>query len=312
MPTFTTLVKEELINVEEEQQLHSELAALIRLCGRIIFTNMGMGVAIQTESAATSRRIYVLLKKLYAVHTEIMVRRKTKLKKNNVYIIRVEKAKEILTDIHMLGEDGFELRIDERLIASTNDKIGYLRGAFLASGSVNDPRVSRYHLEIFSQSREHAEDLMDVMNSFELNTKVTDRKRGSITYIKEAEKITDFIGLIGATNALFAFEDMRITRDMRNAINRISNCEIANEQKSIRATEQQIANIELIRDELGFEVLGSKAQQVAHFRLANPDATLAELAEIMNEARISISKSGINHNMRAIATLADNIRSSTK
>ena len=185
-------------------------------------------------------------------------------------------------------------------------KRSYLRGAFLAGGSVNNPETSSYHLEIFSLYKEHSESLCELMNSFDLNAKTLERKKGYMTYLKEAEKITDFLIIIGANNAMLKFEDIRILRDMRNSVNRLVNCETANLNKTIGASVRQVENIKYIQGTVGLDVLPEKLREIAELRVAYKDVTLKELGEMVSSG--PISKSGINHRLRKIDEIAEKIR----
>lgn len=306
MATFAAQIKRELAGLQTEQCcMKAELAALIRINGILSLTNRGFGVELQTENASTSRRIYNLIKGLYERDIEILVRKKMKLQKNNVYILRVpDKEREILNDLQLLTDDGFGVTLDKKLVAKSCCKGAYLRGAYLASGSVNDPKRSNYHLEVYVANEEHAQQLAELSNHFHLNAKVTARKKGFIMYIKEAEKIADFIGLIGATTSLFEFEDIRITRDMRNSVNRVMNCELANVQKSLNAAEEQIHNINLVYEFIGREMISEKLQVAAAYRVENPDLTLGDLAELLASEGYPVSKSGLNHRFRKLAEMA--------
>ena len=185
-------------------------------------------------------------------------------------------------------------------------KRSYLRGAFLAGGSVNNPETSSYHLEIFSLYKEHSEALCELMNSFDLNAKTLERKKGYMTYLKEAEKITDFLIIIGANNAMLKFEDIRILRDMRNSVNRLVNCETANLNKTIGASVRQVENIKYIQGTVGLDVLPEKLREIAELRVAHKDVTLKEFGEMVSSG--PISKSGINHRLRKIDEIAEKIR----
>ena len=185
-------------------------------------------------------------------------------------------------------------------------KRSYLRGAFLAGGSVNNPETSSYHLEIFSLYKEHSEALCELMNSFDLNAKTLERKKGYMTYLKEAEKITDFLIIIGANNAMLKFEDIRILRDMRNSVNRLVNCETANLNKTIGASVRQVENIKYIQGTVGLDVLPEKLREIAELRVAHKDVTLKELGEMVSSG--PISKSGINHRLRKVDAIAEKIR----
>ncbi|MFO1444549.1 DNA-binding protein WhiA [Bacillus sp. Bva_UNVM-123] len=307
--SFASETKKELTNLEVKDCCgKAELSALIRMNGSISFSNRKLVVDIQTENAAIARRIYILIKRNYNVQVELLVRKKMRLKKNNVYIVRLsEKANEILDDLKILSE-GFVFThdISAELIKKKCCKRSYLRGAFLAGGSVNNPETSSYHLEIFSLYKEHNDSLSELMNTFGLNSKTLERKKGFITYLKEAEKITDFLSIIGAHSALLKFEDIRIVRDMRNSVNRLVNCETANLNKTIGASLRQVENIRYIADSVGLHILPDKLREIAELRVAHQDVTLKELGEMVSGG--SISKSGINHRLRKIDEIADKLR----
>ncbi|MDE3840087.1 DNA-binding protein WhiA [Bacillus methanolicus] len=307
--SFASETKKELTNLEiKDCCAKAELSALIRMNGSLSFSNRKLVVDIQTENAAIARRIYILIKRSYNAQIELLVRKKMRLKKNNVYIVRLsDKAKDILEDLKILGE-GFTFvhDISEELVKKKCCKRSYLRGAFLAGGSVNNPETSSYHLEIFSLYKEHNDSLSELMNTFDLNSKTLERKKGFITYLKEAEKITEFLNIIGAHNALLRFEDIRIVRDMRNSVNRLVNCETANLNKTIGAALRQVENIRFIDQTVGLHVLPEKLREIAELRIAHQDITLKELGEMVSGG--TISKSGINHRLRKIDEIAEKLR----
>ncbi|MCM3773161.1 MULTISPECIES: DNA-binding protein WhiA [Priestia] len=307
--SFASETKKELTNLEvKDCCAKAELSALIRMNGSLSFSNKKFTVDVQTENAAIARRIYVLLKKNYDVSVELLVRKKMRLKKNNVYIVRlVEKTRMLLEDLRIV-EEGFTFthRISPELVQKKCCKRSYLRGAFLAGGSINNPETSSYHLEIFSLYEEHNEALCNLMNEFQLNSKTLERKKGYINYLKEAEKITEFLNIIGAHNALLRFEDVRIVRDMRNSVNRLVNCETANLNKTIGAAIRQVENIRYIDETAGLDILPEKLREIARLRVEYQDVTLKELGEMV--AGGQISKSGINHRLRKIDQIADKLR----
>jgi len=308
--SFASETKKELTNLELKPCcLKAELSALIRMNGSLSFSNRMLILDIQTENAAIARRIYTLLKKQYEITVELLVRKKMRLKKNNVYIVRlVQRAKEILEDLNILDEGfTFYRSISENLVKKKCCKRSYIRGAFLAGGSVNNPETSSYHLEIFSQYKEHNDSLCELMNTFELNSKTLERKKGFITYLKEAEKITEFLNIIGAHQALLRFEDVRIVRDMRNSVNRLVNCETANLNKTIGAALRQVENIRYIDDKIGLDALPDKLREIAKLRVEYQDVTLKELGEMVSSG--TISKSGINHRLRKLDEIAEQLRS---
>ncbi|WP_019153686.1 DNA-binding protein WhiA [Robertmurraya massiliosenegalensis] len=307
--SFASETKKELTNLEIKDCCgKAELSALIRMNGSLSFSNRKLVVDVQTENAAIARRIYTLLKKNYNAQVELLVRKKMRLKKNNVYIVRLsQQAKEILEDLKILQE-GFVFAhdISKDLVKKKCCKRSYLRGSFLAGGSVNNPETSSYHLEIASLYKEHNDALCELMNSFDLNSKTLERKKGYITYLKEAEKITEYLNIIGAHNALLKFEDIRIVRDMRNSVNRLVNCETANLNKTIGAALRQVENIRYIQATVGLEILPDKLREIAELRVAYQDVTLKELGEMVSGGQIS--KSGINHRLRKIDEIAEKLR----
>lgn len=306
--SFAAQTKKELTMIETETCCErAELAALIRMNGSVSLSSRKVVLDISTENAAIARRIYILVKKHFEVHVELLVRKKMRLKKNNVYIVRMpERVQEILSSLMIVSEGFmFTAEIDEEIIAKTCCKRAYLRGAFLAGGSVNNPEGSSYHLEISTMYEEHCRSLVDLANSFDLNARCIERKKGFILYIKEGEKIIELLNIVGAHQALFKFEDVRIMRDMRNSVNRIVNCETANLNKTIGAAVRQIDNIKLIQRELGLENLPERLREVAEVRMMHPDLNLTEVGEML---KVKVSKSGVNHRLRKIDELAEKIR----
>ncbi|MFD0871702.1 MULTISPECIES: DNA-binding protein WhiA [Paenibacillus] len=306
--SFAAETKKELTLIEGEECCeHAELAALIRMNGTVQLTNQRVVLDISTENAAIARRIYSLMKKKFQLHTELLVRKKMRLKKNNVYIVRIpSQVQEILAELKIVSE-GFLFTdgIDKQIIRKDCCRRAYLRGAFLAGGSVNNPEGSSYHLEIASMYEEHCKALVQLANSFQLNARCIERKKGFVFYIKEGEKITEFLSLIGAHQALLKFENVRIMKDMRNSVNRIVNCETANLNKTIGAAVRQIENIKLLQKEIGLENLPDKLREVAEIRLQYPDINLKEVGDLLKG---TVSKSGVNHRLRKIDEMAEKIR----
>ncbi|EAG9778255.1 DNA-binding protein WhiA [Listeria monocytogenes] len=308
--SFASETKKELTHMDvSDSDAKVELAAFIRMNGAISFSSQLVIMDVQTENAAIARRMYQLLKDLYEVPIELLVRRKMKLKKNNVYIVRLKSGtRGILEGLRILEPPmTFTKSIDRGFVKKRSAKRAYLRGAFLASGSVNNPETSSYHLEIFSVYEEHNEAICALMNQFDLNARTLERKNGFITYLKEAEKITEFLSIIGATSALLHFEDVRIMRDMRNSVNRLVNCETANLNKTINAAVRQIDNIKYIQSTVGLEALPERLREIAALRIANEDVTLKELGEMLTTGQVS--KSGINHRLRKLDQIAERLRS---
>ncbi|WP_414043725.1 DNA-binding protein WhiA [Macrococcus animalis] len=307
--SFASEMKNELTRIETDMCCSkAELSALIRMNGNLSIQNMKWVINVQSENAAIARRVYSLTKKLFGVDIELLVRKKMKLKKNNVYICRIKmKTKEILDELKILTNGEFKQIVDKTLVSKECCKRSYLRGAFLAGGSVNNPETSSYHLEIFSLYESHSHGLTDLMNEYELNAKTLERKKGYISYLKEAEKISEYLSIIGGYQALLKFEDVRIVRDMRNSVNRLVNCETANLNKTIGAAMRQVENIKLIDQEIGIDELPERLREIARLRVLHQDISLKELGEMVSTG--VISKSGVNHRLRKIDEIADKLRS---
>ncbi|KRK63764.1 hypothetical protein FC72_GL001165 [Companilactobacillus tucceti DSM 20183] len=307
MASYASEVKKELTSLEvHPEHARVELSALLRMNGSLSLQNHHFVLTAQTENPAIARRIFSLIKQKYGMESELLVRKKMKLKKNNQYLVRLKyDTNKVLTDLGILDESGLSINTDvpKDILNEDQRMRSYLRGAFLATGSVNNPETSRYHLEIYSLYESHNESIAKMMNHFGLNARITKRRNGYIVYLKEAEKIADFLQVIGATNAMLKFEDIRIVRDMRNSVNRLVNCENANINKTVEAAERQINNIKHLQTTVGLDSLPQKLQEIAVLRLDNPEVSLKELGEMVPSG--AISKSGINHRLRKINQIAE-------
>ena len=306
--SFAADVKKELTSLEvHREHAKAELAALIRMNGSLSLFNQRLILNIQTENAAIARRIYSLLKEHFNVRSELLVRRKMKLKKNNVYIVRLKQdTRRVLDELSIMNGTMPTTQASDDIMGDTQKMRSYLRGAFMATGSINNPETSRYHLEIYSTYEAHNQDVCKMLNYYGLNARTLERRNGYISYLKGAEHIADFLTLIGATNSMLKFEDVRIVRDMRNSVNRLVNCETANMNKTIDAASKQIQNIQFIEDRVGLSALPDKLQEIAELRLLHPEISLKELGEMLPSG--AISKSGINHRIRKINEFADKLK----
>lgn len=307
--TYAAQVKKELTTLEvHKEHAKAELAALIRMNGVVNLQNQKFILNVQTENAAIARRMYSLLKEHYAVESELIVRKKMKLKKNNVYIVRLKSGtSRVLSDLDIMDGLFFHSHVAKD-IKMNNQKIrSYLRGAFLAGGSINNPETSGYHLEVYSNYEDHNQDLQEMMNTFDLNAKIVQRRNGYVVYLKEAEKISEFLVIIGALNSMLHFEDVRIVKDMRNSVNRIVNCENANLSKVITAAGKQQEAILFIEQYAGLDVLPDKLREIALLRLAYPESSLNEIGEKVQGD--PISKSAVNHRLRKIVEIAQKMQS---
>lgn len=293
--SFTSTVKNEVskleINyVEKIAELDAILANSVEEEDNII--------KITTENASVSRRIFNLIKDIHHIIPNIIVRRSLNFNKKYLYILHI-KNKNI--DISNKIPEDYIIDDDESVRA-------YLRGVFLMSGSINDPKTSRYHLEFLVNDEKYAYFISNLLNKYNLNSKVLKRETKYMIYIKEAEKISDFLRIINAYNAVMYYEDIRIYRDHKNMTNRLNNCEQANVDKIIETASKQIKDIELI-NQVGLDLLDEKEQIVALYRLKYKDVSLLELSEIISmETGKKITKSGIYHRFKKISELADKLK----
>ena len=309
--SFTTEVKSEIAaNELHPCCMKAELSAVLQMCSTMNFTSDGVHLTIKTENPTTAKRIYKLVKERYDVTTRLSVIKKMKLKKNNIYVIRVEnKAMEILKDLEIFTEKGLQAHPSSRMLRKECCARAYLAGAFLAGGSVNSPNKANYHLEISTNNEGLAKFIQKLMNRFDLPAKYIKRRNQDVIYLKASDKIGDFLRYIGASDAVFTFEDSRIQRDFMNSLTRLDNCELANEMKSMAAGKKQLEDIQWIENYRGLEALPEKLQHAAYARKELPEASLLELcdycADVYDE---TISKSGMKHRLAKLKEMTDQYR----
>lgn len=303
-------MKEEIVfNDFNKQCEKSILCAMIKIVGTLSLNQTGLTLTLRTENAKIASKMHKLLKDLYQPHIEFMVSKKMKLKKNNVYVLRVSKAKEILTDLSLMQGIGIQNIPDQSLLETDDQKRAYLAGVFLSCGSVNNPDTSNYHLEMSLNEQDYAQFIVDLMNVYELNAKFIKRRNKYVVYIKSAERIGDFLRAIGASQSVMNFEMTRIERSMTNTVNRWNNCDIANEVKAMSASSAQLEDIAYVIDKAGIEVLDEKTRKVALLRLDNPELTLNELADAyLEKTGETISKSGLHRRFQKIKQEAQKLR----
>jgi len=286
----------------------AELAALIKLNGSLGIINHKLGLSLTNQNASVARRVYKLLKEQFNFFTEIIVRKKMYLDKRNYYIIKVppqKGVKELLTKCGLMGE-GYQINysIKNQFIANHCCSKAYLRGLFLAAGSVSHPE-SDYHLEITVNYKDYAEEIIELFSKFDIKIKFRNRQDNYLLYLKKADDIVKLLNIIGAHSALLQFENTRVYKEVRNNVNRIVNCETANLNKTINAAQQQLSDIELLEEVKGLDNLSPSLKEVAELRKQNPYASLKELGELLNPP---LSKSGINNRFRRIKKMVDKIR----
>ena len=298
--SFTSNIKNEILNIEyPKSETIAELSAITNI-GSIIQRE---SFQINIENIGVSRRIYKLFKDLF--NTDIKIEKKEINRLNKNYLISIiinDKDKKILKTLGILTETAKRKTIpDNYLLDSLEEKKAYLRGCFLICGSINDPKTSRYHLEFLIDNKATANFVNKLLNELRFNSKVLKREKHYMVYLKEAEKISDFIKLLNAYNSLFYYEDIRIYRDHKNMTNRLNNCEQANIEKIVFSSNEQLENIKKLKEKKDFDLLDDKIKEICIYKEKYPESSMQELAQIISvETGKIITKSGINHRFRKI------------
>ena len=307
--SFSGMVKEELsrqISTARHCRI-AEIAALLSACGKM--TAAGI-LRFQTENDAVVRKYFTLLQKTFNIETEIAIRESRQMKKGNVYYVEITDPGQVETvlqgtKLSVNEGDGETLYTENALLTQQSCcKRAFIRGAFLASGSISDPEKG-YHFEIVTVSEKRAQQLQQIIRTCGIDVKTVVRKKYHVVYAKEGEQIGDLLSLMEAPKARMNFENIRILKDVRNSVNRKVNCEAANLNKTANASLEQVRDIEYISEYYGLESLPENLRQAARLRLEKPDASLTELGKMMDPP---VSKSGVNHRFKKLKALADQMR----
>lgn len=287
--SFSGSVKEELlghISKSRHCQL-AELAAFLNFSGRVIHGKERDFLSFESENEELVRKYFTLAKKTYNIKTSISDVEEREITGN------------------LFHED---LSVKNSYLQNACCKRAFIRGAFLTSGSMSDPEKA-YHFEIVCNREDRAEQLRDIMNSFGMEAKIVSRKKSYVVYLKEGEQIVDILNIMEAPVALMNLENIRILKEMRNSVNRQVNCETANIHKTVSAAVKQIEDIEYLREKVGLEHLPLPLREMAYVRLEHPDAPLKELGTYLVPA---VGKSGVNHRLRKLGIMAEDLRVSEK
>lgn len=310
MLSFSTLTKNELARVMDSRQCckKAELVALIKMDGSLQVSGGQVSLNILNHNAAVARKLFKLFKELFGIHAEVLVKKKMRLRKNNVYWVRIppqEGLREMMIKLGFLDLDGnLQVELRQDLVSRNCCRRAYLRGAFLGGGSVNNPG-GNYHMEVITSKGRHATDLCRLMQKFGLSAKISRRKTWFVVYLKDSDQIVECLNLMGAHSALLEFENARIYKGMRNQVNRLVNCETANLNKIVDASLRQTESIALVARIVGIDNLPSGLREIAELRLKFPDASLRELGEMTNPP---LGKSGVNHRLRKLDLMAEKLR----
>ena len=302
--SYTIKIKEEISNLDvTKSEMIAELSGFIRNNG-VLHDNV---LHLTTENEFTVERLKKFFQNLYEIDVEVEVKDNLNFSKKNLYQISIsQKTSLILQDLAYLDNNGTYIETPPTYIVGANEELrAYLRGVFLCTGSINDPKTSRYHMELLISKPNEAVFVQKLLNVFDLNAKILNREKGYMIYIKEAEKISDYIRILGASQAVLYFENARIYREKKNQTNLLNNCEQANMDKIFATAQQQLEQIALIEETGSIELLDDRTKVALEFRKKYPESSLKELSEIISvETGKPITKSGLNHRYRKIRDLA--------
>lgn len=312
--SFSKEVKEELsklIPSGKHCQI-AEISAIVSLCGKVSISETGRPeLKVVTENLTVARKYFMLIKDAFQGEVSIESKQGSSAKKNHVYTLLIKKEElnlRILQAIKMIDSKGNILPVEgivnPRIIQNTCCKRAFVRGAFLACGSMSDPEKT-YHFEIIMTSDKKAEQIKETIRFFDIDAKVVIRKKYYVVYVKDGSQIVDVLNVMEAHKALMDLENVRILKEMRNSVNRKVNCETANINKTVAAASKQLDDILYIEQTVGFSELTPGLEEIARLRIEQPDASLKELGDMLSKP---IGKSGVNHRLRKLSEIAEQLR----
>lgn len=291
--TFTAKIKEEIVSIDANPiEAISELAAFIRFDAKI---SSGT-ITLVIENPKIAGRIYKFIKGIYGVNVNVTVRTGKRFRIHQLHILEIKEKYKFILETLNIEENGKKILPNDYLLETDEEKKAFVRGLFLSNGSITDPSNGSYHMEFVSKTKNEAMFIKKLLNYFNADAKILKREKYYMIYIKSAEVISEFIRMFGAVNSLFYFEDIRIYRDHKNMVNRLNNCELANQEKTIKTGIKQTQDIEYLKEHNLYDLLDDRTKEIIGFRLKYPESSYLELAEIISrETEKKISKSGINH-----------------
>lgn len=302
--SYTVEIKQEISSLPTtNSEMIAELSGFVRNNAYINNDTL----FLTTENEFTIDRLQSFFQKLYEVDLNIEIKDNLNFNKKNLYLLSLnQKLPTILKDLGYYDENNNYLDTPPTYIVGANEEIrAYLRGSFLCTGSINNPQTSRYHMELLISKPGEAVFIQKLLNIFDLNAKILNREKGYMIYIKEAEKISDYIKILGANKAVLFFENARIYREKKNQTNRLNNCEQANTDRIIASALEQLNQIEILKKNNAIDLLDDKTKEALYYREKYKEASLKELSDkIAIETGRFISKSGLNHRFRKIKELA--------
>lgn len=311
--SFSGNVKEELLRcIDSARHCQiAELAAILAFDGEILrFPQGQIGLRVSSENESLVRKYFTLLEKTFTMNDSVSIDSRIT-KRNNRFVVELEDSEfsvKVLQAVKLLGMDripqSFDVLVNQIVVQRNCCKRAFVRGAFLCAGSISDPEKF-YHFEIVCSSKAKATQLMELIQSFEVDAKIVKRKKYYVVYVKEGAQIVELLGLMGAGVSLMNLENVRILKDMRNTVNRKVNCETANINKTVNAAVNQVEDILYIRDTAGLHTLPENLEETALLRLEYPQASLKELGTLLSTP---VGKSGMNHRLRKICSIANELR----
>ena len=298
--SFSSRVKDELsrqVPAARHCQI-AETAAILSLCGRVkISASDHFTIEIHTENVAVARKYFTLLKKTFNIRTDVSIRSGINPGRSRTYIVAVrehEEALKVLQAVKLInsqGEIGENLSLIRNVVLQNACcRRAFIRGAFLAAGSISAPEKF-YHFEIVCPTEPKAEQLKNIIATFDIEAKIVPRKKYYVVYIKEGSQIVDILNVMEAPVSLMELENIRIVKEMRGSVNRQVNCETANINKTVSAAVKQIEDIRFIQSVAGLSGLPESLQEMARIRLEPP-----------------VGKSGVNHRLRKLSLVAEELR----
>ena len=310
--SFTSYVKEELVSNEYHSldRLKALLAGYIRINGSLLLKNKEVVVSLTTENAHIGKFIYTTINRIYSTQAKLNIYNKSNFSKKNVYNIVLEDVtRRVLDDLEISFLEG---KISRNIVRNDDTISGYLAGAFLASGSVNSPVTSNYHLEISVNSENYAKWLSKLFSKYKnsnIEPRRIKRRDKWVIYFKKSDQISNFLIMIGAVSSCLEFEDVRANRDLINNANRLTNMDTANMKRVYENATKQIKQIELIDKRIGIKNLSNeKMRLLCKARLENEGASLKELADILTaEIGVTITKSNVNHLFRSLTQIYEKL-----
>ena len=299
--SFTQKVKEELISLSfSDEHVRALLSSFIRINGSLSYSGGTSRIIVRTENAKIAKFIYHSIDRLYGIVPKFAYSKTMNFKRKITYSVIVEEGDYLIGELEINFLDG---KISKNIVVNNDTISGYVAGAFLASGSVNSPKNSNYHLEVSLSNENFAKWFSKLLLKYkgtEFSPKIIKRRNSYIVYLKKAQQVVDFLSMMGATNATLEFENIRIDREFSSIGNRLQNLDSANYAKTLSSAASQIKDIEIIEKGLGVKnVQNKKQRELMLIRLEHDDYSLAELAEEMSKRlEQPVSKSNVSHHLR--------------